>query len=592
MGAAAILNLAAARAGLLLSALLMISLLLIGAANGRIGMIGPDGDDVMRLVQLRDLLAGQGWFDLRQPRLGPEGGTLMHWSRLVDLPMVLITLALTPLIGEDAALAAAITLWPVLSMGFLAAAIMIGASRLAPAGPEGRALLLFAAIIAGAMLFRHFRFLPGAIDHHNLHLGLIGLSMALLLGQECRAAPMAAAGLVLAGAAAIGADIYPFVALMAVFVALDWALTGAAAESGTSAFGAGFALGLSICFALTVAPDDYALVFCDSLSAITFLAGATGGLGLALAARMASAHGRPERFALLALIAAVCGGLALVFAPHCLSNPLSALPPEVQALWLARVDEARPTLVLLNGQVSEVAFRLGPALAGLGAAIWLFRLRPEARRSLLLIALLSLSALVLTLYQTRFYVFGHIFAILPLAALAAQLQSGAAAGLPRLAYLFVIVLSLPFLWFAAGSAFDRATAPASAAAATPACDLAEAVRLLNTLPEGRILAPASDTPQLLLDTGHSALNGHYHRNAAGTGAAIGIFTGPPEEAGPAMAAAGVDYFLYCPADPDLGFFARHAPDGFIAALQSGAIPAWLTPLETGGGYTVYRLTAP
>ncbi|MFN4023188.1 MAG: hypothetical protein ACK4MQ_00010 [Hyphomonas sp.] len=590
MDAAAILNFSEKRAGLLLSAALMISLLLIGAAGGRIGAIGPDGDDVMRLVQVRELLAGQGWFDLRQPRLGPEGGTLMHWSRLVDLPMVLITLLLTPLIGEEAALAAAITLWPVLSIAFVSAAIVIGARALSPAGSEARTLLLFAALIAVAMLFRHFRFLPGAIDHHNLQLGMIGLAMALLLDPARRAVASALAGLVLAGAVAIGADIYPFVALIAVFVALDWAVAGRPAESGTAAFGTGFALGLSVCFAVTVAPDDYALVFCDALSSITFLAGATGGLGLALAARASLPGGWTTRFALLGLIAAACGGLALVFAPHCLSNPLSALPPEVQTLWLARVDEALPTLALMDGQVSEVAFRLGPALAGLGAAIWLLALRPEARRSMSLLGLLCLAALILSLYQTRFYVFGHVFAILPLAALAARLHAGAVAGAPRLAYLAVLALSLPFLWAAVGGPFDRPAAPAASDAGQ--CDLAEAIRLLNTLPEGRILAPASDTPRLLLDTRHSALNGHYHRNAAGTAAAIGIFTGPPEAAGPAIRSAGVTYVLHCPADPDLGFFARHAPGGFIASLQSGETPAWLAPLKAGGGYTIYRADTP
>ena len=47
----------------------------------------PDTDDVMRLVQVRDLLGGQGWFDLYQHRMNPPEGTLMHWSRLVDAPL-------------------------------------------------------------------------------------------------------------------------------------------------------------------------------------------------------------------------------------------------------------------------------------------------------------------------------------------------------------------------------------------------------------------------------------------------------------------------------------------------------------------------
>src|ERR1700694_2453450 len=43
-------------------------------------------DDAMRLVQFRDLLAGQGWFDLTQYRLSPPDGAAMHWSRLIDPP--------------------------------------------------------------------------------------------------------------------------------------------------------------------------------------------------------------------------------------------------------------------------------------------------------------------------------------------------------------------------------------------------------------------------------------------------------------------------------------------------------------------------
>ncbi|HKC33385.1 MAG TPA: GtrA family protein, partial [Xanthobacteraceae bacterium] len=48
------------------------------------GLTLGDTDDAMRLVQLRDFLGGQGWFDLHQPRLGPPVGYDSHWSRLID----------------------------------------------------------------------------------------------------------------------------------------------------------------------------------------------------------------------------------------------------------------------------------------------------------------------------------------------------------------------------------------------------------------------------------------------------------------------------------------------------------------------------
>ena len=52
-----------------------------------------DNDSLLRLVEVRDLLAGQGWFDLHQYRMGPPGGFVMHWSRLVDVPIAFILLA-------------------------------------------------------------------------------------------------------------------------------------------------------------------------------------------------------------------------------------------------------------------------------------------------------------------------------------------------------------------------------------------------------------------------------------------------------------------------------------------------------------------
>ena len=69
----------------------------------------PDTDDAMRLVQIRDWLAGQRFADLSQHRLA--GGVPMHWSRLPDLvPGGLIAL-LTPLLGRHAAEIAAVIAW-------------------------------------------------------------------------------------------------------------------------------------------------------------------------------------------------------------------------------------------------------------------------------------------------------------------------------------------------------------------------------------------------------------------------------------------------------------------------------------------------
>ncbi|MGJ3628423.1 hypothetical protein AB5I41_18450 [Sphingomonas sp. MMS24-JH45] len=53
-----------------------------------------DTDDNMRMMQVRGLLAGQGWFDLTNYRLNPPAGFNIHWSRLVDLPIAALILIL------------------------------------------------------------------------------------------------------------------------------------------------------------------------------------------------------------------------------------------------------------------------------------------------------------------------------------------------------------------------------------------------------------------------------------------------------------------------------------------------------------------
>src|SRR5688500_20149701 len=62
-----------------------------------------DTDDNMRMMQVRGLLAGQGWYDLRQHTLNPPWGADIHWSRLVALPIPAIWLQLAALGGGSAA---------------------------------------------------------------------------------------------------------------------------------------------------------------------------------------------------------------------------------------------------------------------------------------------------------------------------------------------------------------------------------------------------------------------------------------------------------------------------------------------------------
>src|SRR6476660_10313557 len=81
----------------------------------------------MRMMQVRALLEGQGWYDLSQHRMA---GSNIHWSRLVDLPIAGLKLAFTPLFGGKTAETIAVTVAPLLPMLVAMHAIALTARRL------------------------------------------------------------------------------------------------------------------------------------------------------------------------------------------------------------------------------------------------------------------------------------------------------------------------------------------------------------------------------------------------------------------------------------------------------------------------------
>jgi len=129
------------------------------------GELQLDTDSAMRLAEVRDLVAGQGWFDTMQHRLNTPYGLAMHWSRLVDTPLALLLL-----ISERLAL----TAWPLL----LFAALLLLSARLADRlGGRPAVVVVLALTLLCPELYATFT--PGNIDHHGLQLVL---TLAALLG--------------------------------------------------------------------------------------------------------------------------------------------------------------------------------------------------------------------------------------------------------------------------------------------------------------------------------------------------------------------------------------------------------------------------
>ena len=149
----------------------------------------PGADDMMRLQQIRDLLGGQGWFDVAQSRmLTPEGGD-MHWSRLPDLFVAGVILLTEPVLGRETAEQLAIGIWPLILLTGAFTFLHVVMERL----QVNRAGQVFG-FICFATSAAVFNFWPGRIDHHGLVvvLTLAGFAAVLSPGLSARSAVLLA----------------------------------------------------------------------------------------------------------------------------------------------------------------------------------------------------------------------------------------------------------------------------------------------------------------------------------------------------------------------------------------------------------------
>ncbi|GAB4357951.1 MAG: hypothetical protein Kow0026_18590 [Oricola sp.] len=555
----------------------------------------PNSDDLARLVEVRDLLAGQGWFDLAQYRLGLAGGTPMHWSRLVDAPIAAIVAAAGWVTG-DRALAEWIArvAWPAVTLFLALLALMAACARTGNA-----AFRLPVAVIGAIALWTIGIFAPGALDHHNMQVALSVWLLALLLPGSRPVLAHAFAGLVAVVMLAIGMEVLPYVALAGALVALSW-VAGTLSAGAARAFGASVAVSAAAVFLATVAPRNWASDACDAYSAFHLVACVTGGLGLvaatAVPARLAARAGA------VAVLAAVFAAVVVLLFPRCLENPLASLDPLLLKFWLDGVVETRSLADLLR----EDPFAI-PGLYGMAAAAFVISLRALAtgrglpRGQAAVFAAFLAMGLAVTAWQQRGFTFAAAFAVLPMGFWLARLRDGlprtpGLAGSLRLAGAWAVSINL--VWWIAGAqaASLLSGAPTlqeqvNAASPRDYCYSADLYAPLAAEPEGVVLGATNIGASLLLYTPHRVIAGPYHRNSAGNLFMISTMLAPPDKAHAMLRRHGVTLVADCINAADAADFMRAAPGGFQAALRSGRLPDWLQPVAAtvGEPLVVYRV---
>lgn len=538
-------------------------------------------DDAMRLVEVRDLLSGQSWFDLTQHRLDPPG-IAMHWSRIIDTPLAGMILLLRPLLGQHDAEAITLVLWPSLLIG--AALLLAGLiARQAGEGADRDQVQLAGVLLAALSIPALIHFRAGAIDHHNLQIVLL-LAFVLCAGEiERNAIKACLAGLFAALSLAIGLEMLPAIAMASMAVAGLLLWKGAPVSSGAGLFGASLAVSSALLSLVLVPASSLAAPVCDALGGPVLLLAAGGGISLVAVAAASRFHsGWPVRLATSASAGALLLGAFFSLFPGCVASPYAQVDPLLTEFWLDRVSETMSIARVAQLQPQKLlGYYAFPALTLALCLAAVIRCAPQARFRWIAATAILVALFGISLWQVRGAAAATIVAAPLFAPALAELRGGRAGGwqLVRVALITspASLAGVGLLVWPVIAASPPQIAPVDHGAA---CQTISSATSLSALEPGRVMAPIDSGPAILAATNHAVFAAPYHRNNDGNLALVHTMLATPDEARELLARHQVDYILTCLASPDQMDLVRMAPDGLAARLGRGEAPNFLEPVPS------------
>jgi hypothetical protein len=551
-----------------------------------------DTDDNLRMMQVRGLLAGQDWYDLRQYRLNPPDGLNVHWSRLVDLPIAGLYLLLKPVMGGAPAERWAVAIAPLIPLLVAMGALSLAARRLL--SPQAFWLALAIIVCAGSA---RSMFSPLRIDHHGWQLAMLAVVVAGLADPKGRRGGITV-GIGTALSFVIGLEMLLYLALAGAAIVLFWVRDRAEAER-LGAYGLSLAGGSALGLALFGSYDNFRPV-CDALSPVwASVALVAGAISFALV-RL-----DPGKW-WLRLGAAAVGGiiLAAFYAlawPGCLQR-LEGVPPELDDLWLSHVREAMP--VYRHGTETTVAITALPVVGLIGYLVMLWTSRKDAGLLVRWLAIFAIAALAagLLLWQTRAAAASQLLAVPGAAGLAWAIILW----VQRQRWMLVRVIGTVAAFAVASGALATLIVPYIEEDEPPSeyrqsidranwlCTTSQGLRPVAMQPRGQVLTFVDMGPRLVTLTPHDAVAGPYHRNHAAILDTMRAWRGTADNAREIIARRRIDYVLTCPNMSESTIYRSEAPDGFYSQLSRGQVPDWMEPvaLPADSPFRMWRVRGP
>ena len=548
----------------------------------------PDPDDLLRLLQVRDWVSGQSWFDVHQYRINPPDGAAMHWTRLIDPPIAAIIVALRPLVGQHLAELAALVIVPLLTLGCGVALVARFARRM-----FGTEVAIFACLVLAVSVPVLHQLRPLRIDHHGWQIVMALIALNAAFARNPRVGGTIA-GLALAFWLAISIEGLPLAAATMGLFALRW-LRDWRDAAWLSHGMAALALASLGFWLIGHRPVELWQQYCDVVSGGHLALLLVSAAGCWLATRLAG----PRLWQQLAALAGagLAGLTALILlAPQCAGgDAFAALDPVVREFWYLRVREGLP---IWHQPPSDAVQAVGlPVLALVALCIW-WREAEQAKRGLWIeYAWLVASALAVTFMVERASAVAATFAAPAAAALVRRWLDQANRNPSPVLRIGIVVAALATLVPAIPvKAVKSLVAPQQVALErrveqNAKCELARNLRGVATLPAATFLSTLDTGPALLYASNHRIVASGHHRSSVAMRDVILTFRGSPQQARAIVTRRRVDYIAFCPGLYEPMTYQAQAPDGLMARLLRGDVPDWLEPvsLEDVNGLKVYRV---
>lgn len=573
-------------------------------------------DTYMRMVRVQDLwqawLNGGGWYDSVSVRSNWPHGEVLHWTRPLDVLLLVLAVPFWPFVGFHKALfISGVIVSPVAA---IAAMVVLVRTTRHLLDVRGQVILL---VLFAFQPITRFYFLAARPDHHALILLAFTITLGLMLRfahapLEHRTAPawagVASAFGIWVSVESLTTELFALAAL-----GLPWLITGEKHWlDGLRRFTLAGALALAAMLMVEQPPtgwlgsEEY-----DRLSTVHVVLLALIALGVEILRRVAQRlpHTTPRRWIWtggVTILAAV--GMHALY-PDFFKGPFgAAMDPRLDDLWLGKIQELQPLLATDWDTLIGAAYILGPVV---WLTVWAYtrhaRRAPDARfdETMLILVLAGLLYLPLTLIQVRW---GAYLGVASAIAWAAVLQSlldwrggpvvGAAPGTPVLRVPAFVLVVLAHTMVGAGIALIKPEPPANEPE-SHVCKWRDLQDFLVSDAMGggtpqTLLSHIHQGPEILYRSPHRVIGTPYHRNTDGILDNYNALATTDEAvAREILTRRKIDFIVLCVDSPEEHHVLKLEGDTMARRLVEGLPPSWLhkiaLPQDLSPAFRIFRV---